>query len=137
LDQGSIAARGHVVDNGAGRPLDIGGDLTLGAEKSAKTLGENRAVSVQANGHGGFLGNQLFEHDLIGKPVPLFPIMPGVGTYAQWRGGPWPSTLIPAVPAWSRDPSLRGSRCYGRYLTPALSPIGRGVWVPAPVRSAH
>ncbi len=56
LDQGGVAARGHVIDDGAGRPLDIGGDFTLGAEKGAKTLVKIGAAAVQANGHGGFLG---------------------------------------------------------------------------------
>ena len=73
LDQGSVAARGHVIDNGAGRPLDIGGDLALGGEKRAKTLVEIGASSVPANGHGGFLRD--------------------VEAPAQWRGGQGPSTL--------------------------------------------
>src|SRR4029078_4351625 len=55
LDQGGVAARCDVVYDGAGRPLDIGGDFALGGEKSAKTLVEIGASSVQANGHGGFL----------------------------------------------------------------------------------
>ena len=33
LDQRRIAARRHVIDDGAGRALDIGGDLALAGEK--------------------------------------------------------------------------------------------------------
>ena len=33
LDQGGVAARGHVIDDGAGGALDIGRNLALGGEE--------------------------------------------------------------------------------------------------------
>ena len=52
LDQRRIAARGDVVDDGAGRPLDIGRHFALGGEKFRKLLVEIGAASVQSKGHG-------------------------------------------------------------------------------------
>jgi len=101
LDQGCVAARGHVVDNGAGRGLDIGRYLALGREKLREALGEIGAVTVEANRHGGF---------------------PGLNrATAQWRGDQGPSTLarlnirvVPAKPTGRRkappDDRLRASR---------------------------
>ena len=54
LDQRGVAARGHVVDNGAGRRLDIGRYLALGAEKVSELAGKIGAAVVETNGHGGF-----------------------------------------------------------------------------------
>ena len=42
LDQRGVAARGHVVDDGARGRLDIGGHLALGGEEMRKSLGRNR-----------------------------------------------------------------------------------------------
>ncbi len=55
LDQRGVAARRHVIDDGAGRPLDIGRRLALGGEKRAEALVEIGAASVEADGHDGFL----------------------------------------------------------------------------------
>ena len=81
LDQSGVAAGRDVVDDGAGRPLDIGGDFALGGEKRRKPRVEIGAVSVEANGHGGFL---------TGFCVP-----------AQWRGG-WGASTLHVVPAKTR-----------------------------------
>ena len=54
LDQRGVAARRHVVDDGAGRGLDIGRYLALGAEKIRELPGEIGAAVVETNGHGGF-----------------------------------------------------------------------------------
>ena len=56
LDQRRIAARGDVIDDGAGRLLDVGRHLALGSQKGGESLVEIGAASVEANGHGGFLG---------------------------------------------------------------------------------
>ena len=57
LDQGGVAARGHVIDDGAGGALDIGRNLALGGEELLESLAEIGAACIQANGHGGFLGD--------------------------------------------------------------------------------
>ena len=54
LDQRDVAARGHVVDNGPGRGLDIGRYLALGGEKIGESLGEIGAAAVETNRHDGF-----------------------------------------------------------------------------------
>ena len=46
LEQRRVAARGHVVDNGAGRRLDVGRDLALHREKRVETPGEIGAAGV-------------------------------------------------------------------------------------------
>ena len=55
LDQGRVAARGHVIDDGAGGALDIGRNLALGGEELLESRAEIGAAGIQANGHGGFL----------------------------------------------------------------------------------
>ena len=42
LDQGGVAARGHVIDDGAGGALDIGRNLAFGGEELRESLGRNR-----------------------------------------------------------------------------------------------
>jgi hypothetical protein len=54
LEQRRIAARSHVIDNGAGRGLDVGRDLALHREKRVKAPGKIGAAGVEANGHGAF-----------------------------------------------------------------------------------
>jgi hypothetical protein len=46
LDQRQVAPRRHIVDDGAGRALDIGRYLTLHREETRESLGEIGAVSV-------------------------------------------------------------------------------------------
>jgi len=46
LDQRRVAARGHVVDNGAGRRLDVDRHLAFHREKRVETPGEIGAASV-------------------------------------------------------------------------------------------
>ena len=41
-----VATRGHILDNGAGRCLDIGGNLALGGEELAEPLVEIGAGAV-------------------------------------------------------------------------------------------
>ena len=59
LDQRRVAARGHVVDDGAGRRLDIGRHLALGGEKVSELPVEIGAAVVETNGHGGFPAGEL------------------------------------------------------------------------------
>ena len=46
LEQRGIAARGHVIDNGAGRRLDVGRDLAFHREKRVETPGEIGAAAI-------------------------------------------------------------------------------------------
>jgi hypothetical protein len=55
LDQGRVAARGHVIDDGAGGALDIGRNLAFGGEELLEAWTKIGAAGIQANGHGGFL----------------------------------------------------------------------------------
>ena len=55
LEQGDVAARGHVIDDGAGGALDIGRNLAFGGEELLEAWVEIGAAGIQANGHGGFL----------------------------------------------------------------------------------
>ncbi len=106
LDQGGVAARRHVIDDGAGGPLDIGRRLALGAEERRKTRVEIGAVFVEANGHGGFLGGVPAAFRLESK------------AYAQWRDRQWPSTLETRPPPQSKAEP--------RVWTPAPTPPRKG-----------
>ncbi len=56
LDQGRVAPRRHVIDDGSGRRLDISGRLALAGQEACELLGKIGAVAVEANGHGGVSG---------------------------------------------------------------------------------
>jgi len=45
LDQGGVAARRHVIDDGAGRPLDIGGDFA-GSVSAVMNMSGNIAAAI-------------------------------------------------------------------------------------------
>ena len=100
LDQRRIAARGHVIDDGAGGALDIGRNLALGGEKVGESLVEIGAAAVEANGHGGFLRRD--------RPT------------AQWRGGQAGRQPLARLAndarrpgAWPQDPESRTSMIPG------------------------
>ena len=76
LDQGGVAARSHVIDDGAGGALDIGRNLALGGEKRRKPLVEIGAASVEANGHGGFLGSGRGLCSMARRPRAVNPLGP-------------------------------------------------------------
>ena len=59
LKQRRVATRGHVIDDGAGRGLDIGRHFALDREKARESLSEIGTASVEANRHGGFPGGGL------------------------------------------------------------------------------
>ena len=50
LDQRRIAARGHVVDDGAGRRLDIGRNLALGGRKAANRSAKSALLLSRRTG---------------------------------------------------------------------------------------
>src|ERR1700736_6578411 len=77
LDQRHIAPFGHVVDNGAGRALDIGRYLALRREETCEAFGEIGATAIETNRHIWLSGGRILMED----PT------------AQWRGDKSPSTL--------------------------------------------
>ena len=130
LDQGGVAARGHVIDDGAGGALDIGRNLALGGEKRRKPLVEIGAASVEANGHGGFLGIGSGLCSMARRPMAVNPFarpsfrgdaqhrtrnleIPG-STLARRRRNDGARFTPPAPGARRRDRWSRGRRCRGR-----------------------
>ncbi len=71
LDQGGIAARGDIVDDGARRGLDVGRHLALGGEEGRKSMVKNRRCC--GRGERAFLGlaSGWFRGARIGSPGPL------------------------------------------------------------------
>ena len=86
LDQRRVPARDHVVDDRAGRALDIGRDFALCGKKFCESLVEIGAADVQANGHGGFLG------------LRFGPLLNGAGAWAVNPCGRGGFRLIPGWP---------------------------------------
>ena len=76
LDQGRVAARGHVIDNGAGGALDIGRNLAFGAEELLEAWVEISAAGIQANGHGGFLRDSEGPCSMARRPMAVNPCSP-------------------------------------------------------------
>ncbi len=110
LDQRRVAARGHVVDDGAGGGLDIGRHLALGREKARESLSEIGAAAVEANGHGGFPAGHCSWRG--GKPPSTlcyldYALRGGVANKsASSRRTPGPiATDVCVPPGWGRDPA--------------------------------
>ena len=77
LDQRRVAARGDVVDDGAGGKLDIGRYLALHPQEKRESLGEIGAVAVEADRHGGSGGSLLngaatTRRQPLNSPLPSF-----------------------------------------------------------------
>ena len=77
LEQGGVAARGHVIDDGAGGALDIGRNLALGGEELLEAWVEIGAAGIQANGHGGFLRDSEGPCSMARRPRAVNPCSPG------------------------------------------------------------
>ena len=111
LEQGGVAARGHVIDDGAGGALDIGRNLALGGEELLESRAEIGAAGIQANGHGGFLRDVEGPCSMARRPRAVNPLRPGNRTVPAVARQPHPEEPRSGVSKdeWHQS-GLHGSR---------------------------